>query len=112
MKENPYELLYMYRMGDRYAEKRLYTIYKPYAEMVVRTFLKKNEYLRGYEEDLSQECMIAVFTAVKRYRQDKDSSFRIALCQRARRKTTAVSEGQVVPELSVCGKGKSLRNEG
>ena len=53
MKENPYELLYMYRMGDRYAEKRLYTIYKPYAEMVVRTFLKKNEYLRGYEEDLS-----------------------------------------------------------
>ena len=54
MKENPYELLYMYRMGDRYAEKRLYTIYKPYAEMVVRTFLKKNEYLRGYEEDLSQ----------------------------------------------------------
>ena len=76
MKENPYELLYMYRIGDHYAENRLYYLYKPYVDMVVRGFLKKNEYLRSYEEDLIQECMIAVFTAVKRYRKDKDSSFR------------------------------------
>lgn len=107
MKENPYELLYMYRMGDRYAEKRLYTIYKPYAEMVVRTFLKKNEYLRGYEEDLSQECMIAVFTAVKRYRQDKDSSFRTfvnvlvkrRLFQKAKwYRNSLFAEGKIVTE--------------
>lgn len=86
MKENPYELLYMFRLGDRYAEKSIYSIYKPFVDMIVRSFLKKHEYLKSYEDDLIQECMISVFVAVKRYRQDKDSAFRTFLTLIVKRK--------------------------
>lgn len=72
---NPYELLYMFRMGDTYAEKELYRIYRDMIISIVDKLIGKNKTLQLYREDLIQDGMIEIVKAVEYYREDREACF-------------------------------------
>jgi len=72
---NPYELLYMFRTGDAYAEKELYRVYRNMIISIVDKLIGKNKPLYLYREDLIQDGMIEIVKAVEYYREDREASF-------------------------------------
>ena len=66
--ENPYELLYMIRTGDAYAENELYRTYHGLVVHLVDKLICTNRLLQMYREDLIQEGMIGIMEAVENYR--------------------------------------------
>ena len=72
---NPYELLYMIRTGDPYAEKELYESYKGFIIDIVDSIIHNDQRLMIYRDDLIQDGQIAMVDAVDYYREDRDAGF-------------------------------------
>lgn len=75
MNESVNELLYMYRTGDQYAFHQLHKIYRPSVDYLVNRYIRMIPSMQSVAEDLKQEGMIAVFTAINTYRYDRDATF-------------------------------------
>lgn len=73
--ENPYELLYMTRMKDPYAENALLRQYEPIIRHLQKQLSAMHYDVNVSEEELRQEGRISFFHAVKTYRADKCASF-------------------------------------
>ena len=73
---NQYELLYMYRCGDEFAFEMILRQMMPVIRNAVREALRKNILLQIYSEDMYEEGVFSLVTAVDTYREDRDASFR------------------------------------
>ena len=73
--ENYYELLYMKRMGDEWAEKTLLKQVEPIIHGEVSRALSRFSRLEIYRDDFLQEGMIALEQAVDCFREDLQASF-------------------------------------
>ncbi len=71
--ENPYELMYMARCKDTYAENQLVTMYYPMIWSTIRTYAQYDQILNEYREDLILEADVAVLQAVDAYRYDQNA---------------------------------------
>lgn len=77
--ENPYELIYMSRMGDDWSQKALFCEFQPMQETFVNHLIKSYYALRCYKEEFLQEAMLSIFVAVNDYREDQKCSFKTFL---------------------------------
>ncbi|MBP3891217.1 MAG: sigma-70 family RNA polymerase sigma factor [Solobacterium sp.] len=73
--ENPYELLYMHRLGSEEALKQIFSLYQPVVRNIVQQLIKKMKRLEIYEEDMIQEGLIAISQAIDTFRYDRNCSF-------------------------------------
>ena len=65
--ENPYELIYMSRMGDEYAQTTLFLQYEGLLNALVN-------------QTLLQEARISLFQAINQYQESKSASFKTFVC--------------------------------
>ena len=84
--ENPYELLYMRRTGDEWAEKELLRQYTPLIRSELHNILIQSRRMEIYKEDFLQEGMIAIDQAADSYREDQNAGWLTFLVLVVRRK--------------------------
>ena len=65
--ENPYELIYMSRMGDEYAQTTLFLQYEGLLNALVNQTLLAYPTVRRYRDDILQEARISLFQAINQY---------------------------------------------
>lgn len=86
VKENPYELLYMSRLKDRYAFEALFNQTRGILYNVVSQSIDSYKPLTPHKEDILQEASISIWRAIETYREDKDAGFYTFFLVLARRK--------------------------
>lgn len=86
LNNNPYELLYMSRLKDRYAFEALFTQTRGILYNVVSQSIDSYKPLAPHKEDILQEASISIWRAIETYREDKDASFYTFFLLLARRK--------------------------
>lgn len=74
--ENIYELLYMSRLCDEYAYRRLLKIFEPAVGAIVKGYLSRFSSYHLSREDLFQEGRLALGQAIETYRSDRGAGFR------------------------------------
>ena len=74
--ENIYELLYMSRLCDEYAYRRLLTMFEPAVGAIVKGYILRFSSYRLSREDLMQEGRLALGQAIDTYRFDRGAGFR------------------------------------
>lgn len=79
MEYNPYELIYMSRMGDSIALSALFAQYQPYFIFLRNLVVAKSRGYGGAEEEIILEMRIGLMDACERYREDRDASWRTFL---------------------------------
>ncbi len=72
---NPYELVYMYRMGDEYALKMMIRYLMPVIRNAIAESLGRDEQLMIFREDMYEDSILAILNALESYREDRDASF-------------------------------------
>lgn len=72
---NPYELLYLYRLGEERALNILFKQYEPLFISIVDNAISMRKELNIYREDLMQEARCAMMEAIESYREDRNASF-------------------------------------
>ena len=72
---NPYELLYMSRLGDPFAFEALFKQYSGALYGVVSACTEGYYPLRPYKEDIYQEASIIFVAAIDSYREDMNAGF-------------------------------------
>lgn len=83
---NPYELLYMYRLGDEKALNMLFKNYEALFVSIVDNAVSTRRELHIYREDLMQEARCAMLEAIESYREDRNASFSTFLAVVAKRR--------------------------
>ena len=78
--ENPYELIYMSRMGDEYAQTTLFLQYEGLLNALVNQTLLAYPTVRRYRDDILQEARISLFQAINQYQESKSASFKTFVC--------------------------------
>ena len=78
--ENPYELIYMSRMGDEYAQTTLFLQYEGLLNALVNQTLLAYPTVRRYRDDILQETRISLFQAINQYQESKSASFKTFVC--------------------------------
>ena len=73
---NPYELIYMSRMGDTNSMSVLFRDYQPYLVYVRDSMIGKHSAFNSMNEELLLELKISLFEATLRYREDQETSWR------------------------------------
>lgn len=73
---NPYELIYMSRMGDTNSMSVLFHDYQPYLVYVRDSMIGKYSAFNSMNEELLLELKISLFEATLRYREDQETSWR------------------------------------
>ena len=86
LNNNPYELLYMSRLKDRYAFEALFTQTRGILYNVVSQSIDSYKPLAPHKEDILQEASISIWRAIETYREDKDAGFYTFFLVLARRK--------------------------
>ena len=84
--ENPYELIYMSRMGDEYAQTTLFLQYEGLLNALVNQTLLAYPTVRRYRDDILQEARISLFQAINQYQESKSASFKTFVCLVVKRK--------------------------
>lgn len=74
--ENPYELIYMSRMGDENAQTTLFLQCEGLLNMLVNQTIQRYPCVRHYRDDLLQEARISLFKAIQSYQEGKNASFK------------------------------------
>lgn len=75
MNENPYELLYLIRMGNEKAMQILLESYRNTIEIIAKKCIRFYEPYRIYYDELIEEGILALQTAVWTYREDRETAF-------------------------------------
>ncbi len=75
VKENPYELLYMSRLKDRYAFEALFRQTRGILYNVISQSTNGYKPLYPHKDDIFQEASIVILKAVDGYREDRDTAF-------------------------------------
>ncbi|MBW9212448.1 MULTISPECIES: sigma-70 family RNA polymerase sigma factor [Terrabacteria group] len=78
--ENSYELIYMSRMGDEYAQTALFLQYEGLLNALVNQTLMAYPSVRCYRDDLLQEARISLFQAINQYQESKNTTFKTFVC--------------------------------
>ncbi len=83
--ENMNELLYMARMKDEWALNRIYSEMGTGMEAELNILIKTYRPLQIYRDELKQEEMISILTAIETYRPERQCSFQSYASMIARR---------------------------
>ena len=83
---NEYELLYMLRMGDEYAQRVLFLMYQNYVCAIARSVLSDYPFADSYTDDIYAEAQRTIFLAADTYNNSRNASFKTYLSQLVKRK--------------------------
>lgn len=79
MEHNAYELLYMSRMCDDWAQKALFLQSRQMQKTMIQIIIARFRPYKIYEDDMLQESDLALFYALDSYREDQKCSFKTFL---------------------------------
>lgn len=79
MNSNAYELLYMSRMCDEWAQKALFLQSRQMQKTMIQVIIARFRPYRIYEDDMLQEADLALIYAMDSYREDRQCSFKTFL---------------------------------
>ena len=79
MNSNAYELLYMSRMCDEWAQKALFLQSRQMQKTMIQIIISRFRPYKIYEDDMLQESDLALIYALENYREDQKCSFKTFL---------------------------------